>query len=301
MNIAITGPTGNIGHKLVHELLNDGAHNLVLLARSPEKLQPEQSRGAHLIAGDLADSAYFERATEGVDALFAMIPPHFAAEDFRAYQNRIVDAGVHAVRRQEIPHVVLLSSIGGHLKEGTGPILGLHDAEEKYASVAQRLTILRPSYFMENFLMHLDAIQKTGTIFLPVPGEARLPMIATGDIASVAAHRIVEAGSPGVQVVPLHGPRDYSFAEAARILGRSLGAELQHVEVTPEQARESLKGMGASDDASAKMVEMHQAIASGHLQAEHPRSPETTTPTTFEIFVEETVKPLLAGTHAGRS
>ena len=46
MRIAITTPTGNIGRELTKRLLDKGGHELILLARTPDKLTKEQARGA---------------------------------------------------------------------------------------------------------------------------------------------------------------------------------------------------------------------------------------------------------------
>ncbi|MBD3235451.1 MAG: hypothetical protein GF330_01960 [Candidatus Eisenbacteria bacterium] len=100
------------------------------------------------------------------------------------------------MRANRIPHVVLLSSIGGHLDSGTGPVAGLRVAEEEFREVAAGLTILRPAYFMENFQSGLRTMRESQSIFLPVLPDARLPLIATRDNAEVAAADISAPSTP---------------------------------------------------------------------------------------------------------
>ena len=78
MRIAITTPTGNIGRSLTRRLLDQGGHELILLARSPDKLKEEQAKGAKIVQGDLGDAAYVKKATQGADAFFFLCPPNFS-------------------------------------------------------------------------------------------------------------------------------------------------------------------------------------------------------------------------------
>jgi len=52
MRIAITTPTGNIGRELTKRLLDQRGHELILLARTPDKLTKEQARGAKVVIPD---------------------------------------------------------------------------------------------------------------------------------------------------------------------------------------------------------------------------------------------------------
>ena len=70
MRIAITTPTGNIGRGLTQLLLDQGGHDLILLARRPERLADQQARGATVLQGDLCDAVFVREALAGAEALF---------------------------------------------------------------------------------------------------------------------------------------------------------------------------------------------------------------------------------------
>jgi uncharacterized protein YbjT (DUF2867 family) len=292
MTIAITTPTGNIGRKLVTLLLDDGSHELVLLARHPEKLAEEQGRGARVVACDLADPAQVVRATEGVDSLFWVNPPDMRAEDYTAYYTGLARNATEAVRANGIHNVVLISSVGAHLGQGVGPVNALRQVEEILSEAADNLTILRPTFFMENFLVSAAAIAEHNHVFLPVKAETRLSMVATEDIARAAASALTQPAE-GIRIRPIHGPKDYSFGEAAEIIGEVLGQDVKLVTITPDQAIEALTTMGATRHVAETMVELYRALDSGHLKDDHPRTEQTTTPTTFEDFCERMLVPTL--------
>jgi uncharacterized protein YbjT (DUF2867 family) len=111
---------------------------------------------------------------------------------------------------------VLLSSIGGHLSEGTGPILGLHDFEERLKDAGIPAAFLRPRYFMENHLHAIPVIKGMGVYADAIAAGYPFTQVATKDIGLKAAELLV-SGATGPHY--LYGPREYSMSEAARILG----------------------------------------------------------------------------------
>jgi len=155
------------------------------------------------------------------------------------------------------------------------------------------VTHLRAGYFMENYFFSLETIRSAGSVFLPVRGSTRIPMVATEDIAEAAATCFLDASWKGTRVRGVQGPRDLSFDEAAGILSDALGRPVTHVTVLPTQARDGFVGLGATPDVAEKYTEMYQAFDSGTLKVAEARSPETTTPTTL-ADVARKMKPMLS-------
>ena len=188
MKIAVTTPSGHVGSAVVDFLLDFGGDIQVkLLARRPKDLDRFVRRGAELVIGSQDDADFLVSATQDVDALFWVTPPGYGSENVRAFQNRLGIAGSFAIRANNIPRVVNLSSIGAQLSSGVGPICGLYDVEGILDEAADNITHLRPGFFFENFLMQLDSITKWGRISLPLSGSRSYPMIAARDVGHVAA------------------------------------------------------------------------------------------------------------------
>ena len=118
-------------------------------------------------------------------------------------------------------------------------------------------------------------------------------MIATRDIAAAAAKFLTMPEVSGQRIAPLHCPRDYSFEEVAGAFGDALSQEIRFVQIEPEMARSFLLKMGASENTAESMLEIYSAMKSGHLQAEYPRSDQSTTPTTLESFAKEILAPMV--------
>lgn len=293
MKIAVTTPTGKVGSKVVKILQEQKDHELILLARDADKLKTEASKGAEIREGDQMNPEFVAEATKDVDALFWVNPGDMRSDNLRAHYRKLAENAAEAIKANNIGHIVFLSSIGAHLGEGTGVVDGLHDSEEILKEATKKLTILRPTMFMDNYLMSLKHIAEDSKILLPVSGQARVPMIATIDIAEAAAKMLTGPAPEEPKVVPLHGPKDYTFDEAAKIISRALGREVKHVQVSSQQMKSALTGMGASENVAEKMTELYDAINSGSIKAETPRTDQSTTPTSMEYFSTKVLAPIL--------
>ena len=291
MKVVVSTPTGNIGRVLTDRLLDGGAE-VVLMVRNPDKVQDFVSRGATALQGDLGDADFVSEATRGADCLFWLTPPDFAAPDHRAHQLALGRNAAAAVRANAIPRVVHLSSVGAQHESGTGPIAGLHHTEKALNEVAENVTHLRPTMFMENILENLETIKAQKSLFLAIPGDVKTTWIATRDIGEFAAERILDESWTGRSEIELSGPDELSHAEVANILTEELGEAIGFVEVTPDQTREALIGMGMSESVAKDLVEIYTSVASGLVKAEQPRI----TATSFRDFTRKVIVPLAKGT-----
>ncbi|MBD2465277.1 NmrA family NAD(P)-binding protein [Oscillatoria sp. FACHB-1407] len=158
-----------------------------------------------------------------------------------------------AIAANQIPYVVNLSSNGAHLPQGMGLISGLYEVEQQLNAAASTMIHLQPGFFMENYLMQLEPIRTANSVLLPVSGDRHLAMIATQDIATVAAELLLQRNWSGHAVLGLHGATDLSFDEVAAILSQELGRSIVHVPMTSEQFHDSLLQMEASESVATDM------------------------------------------------
>jgi uncharacterized protein YbjT (DUF2867 family) len=300
MKIAVTTPSGHVGSAVADALLDLGGDIRVkLLGRRPNTLTRFVQRGAEISIGSQDDADYLIDATGDVDALFWVTPPGYGSDNLRAFQNRLGKAAATAVRTNQIPRVVNLSSIGADLESGAGPISGLHDVENLLDDAANNITHLRPGFFFENLLWQLDSIRESGKISLPISGSRSYQMVASRDIAHVTAELLSSDSWSGYYVRELHGPADVSFDDVSDVLTDVLGRKITYSKCDPAQMRHGILSLGISENAADSLLEMYDAVESGLMQARQPRSGETTTPTTLAEFAREVLLPLVAETVPG--
>jgi len=284
---AITGATGNIGSKVAEILLGKGEKVLVI-GRDAGRLQQFVKKGAEAAVGDLKDPAFLTGAFTGVTAVFAMIPPNFTAVDFRAYQNEIGNSIATGINNAGVKFVVNLSSQGAELPAKTGPIVGLHDQEERLNRLTGvNVLHLRCTYFMENLLMNVPLINQFGFAGSAVRGDQKFAMIATRDIGARVAGHLVRRDFRGKVVKDLLGQRDVTLEEAIAVIGRKIGhPELKYVQFTYDDATKGMIESGISPDMAGLYIEMSKALNDGLFAVNRPRTAENTTSTTIEKFAD---------------
>jgi uncharacterized protein YbjT (DUF2867 family) len=292
----VIGATGNTGSVVAEKLLGNG-EKVRVLGRDPKRLERFTQKGAEAFVADVTDGARLTKAFSGARAVYAMIPPNRSAADVRAYQDRTNAALAAALQNSGVKHAVVLSSIGADKPDKTGPVVGLHNLEEKVNEIAGLNAVyLRAGYFMENTLPQIDVVKSFGRVAGPVRADLPLPMIATRDIGAVAAEVLLKLDFEGKRSRELLGARDITYIEVARIIGEAIGKPgLSYSQMPPAQLKPALIQMGMSSNMADLLLEMADALNSGHMKALEPRSAQNTTPTTFEMFVVEEFVPRFQG------
>ncbi|MGB7280673.1 MAG: NmrA family NAD(P)-binding protein [Candidatus Acidiferrum sp.] len=288
----ILGATGNTGSIIADALLLSRM-KVRVVGRDVGRLQRFVRKGAEAFATDMSDSTALSKAFSGARAAYLLLPPITSRED----QERESDAIAKAVKGSGLPCAVHLSSYGAHVPEGTGPVTGLHSSEQKLNAIrGLNVLHLRAAYFMENNLAAIDMIHGMGMFGHALLPDLKLLMIATRDVGNYAAQRLLDLDFSGKQTRELLGERDLSMAEATALIARGIGKpDLRYQQFTYDQVQQALTQMGFSPKKAAVYIEMFKAINAGILAAQEPRSPENSTPTSFEAFVQDVFAPAYHG------
>jgi len=291
--IAILGATGNVGSKIA-AILAKKNEPIRVISRTADRLRPLVSKTVTAFAGDAKETEFLVKAFTDVDAVFALIPPNPTAPEFMHYADTIGQSIVRALEITRVKRVVYLSSVGAELGgEGTGPIRGLHNMEERLNRIqGLHVVHMRAGYFMENLLWNFDLIRSKGITGSAIRGDLRLAMIATKDIAEYAAERLAKRDFIGSSIRYLLGQRDLTLTEASGIIGSKIGKPgLPYVMFPYDQAEKAMIAMGLSPDMSRTYVDMAGAFNDGKIKAEK-RGAENTTPTPIESFCDEVFVPM---------
>ena len=284
----VLGASGNTGHIVAKTLLARG-QKVRAVGRNASHLQPLAANGAEISIADVTDAAALTKAFQQADAAYVMIPPNPTSNDALAYAERVSDAIAAAAKNTGVRNIVSLSSIGADKPSGTGPVVGLHNFEQKLNRIdAANVLHLRAVYFMENTLPQASAIRAMDCTAGPLRPDLKLPMIATRDIGAAAADALLQLAFRGKQTQELHGQRDLEYTEVTAIIGTAIGKpNLKYVHLTDDQIRPALIQMGMSDNFASLLLEMTSALNSGYMRPLESRTARNTTPTPFETFVAE--------------
>ena len=264
----VVGATGNTGSAVADTLLSR-KQPVRIVVRSAEKGAAWNAKGAEIAVASLDDVSALTKAFEGAKGAYLLVPPNYGAVTWLADQRARMDHAAEAVKKSGISHVVFLSSVGGHIAEGTGPIKAARYGEQILRKSVSNLTVLRPCYFMDNWAPVLGAAKAQGVLPTFIAPTAKIPMISTKDIGRVGAEQLM-AGGKGKQIVELAGPEEYSPDQVAAALGQILGKPVTAQHAPLSAVVPTFKSFGFSDEAAKLFEEMYTSFSAGAIGYEHP-------------------------------
>jgi uncharacterized protein YbjT (DUF2867 family) len=263
---AVAGVTGRTGSVVAATLL-ERKQPVRVLVRTAEKGETWKARGAEVAVVSLDDADALAKALYGVTGAYFLVPPNYKVEQYMEDRKRIADAIASAVESSGLRHVVLLSSIGGHLSTETGPIRALYYAERRLGAVAPSMTIVRAPYFMENWVPVLGAARLQGVLPSFLTPSRKISMIAVRDIGHIAAECLLDQPK-GRRVLELSGPQDYSPEDVAAVMEQYLHQRVRVQPLPLSAAIPTFTAMGFSEDVARLFEEMYAVMERGSITYE---------------------------------
>jgi uncharacterized protein YbjT (DUF2867 family) len=225
--ILVTGATGRQGGAVYRHLQKKG-FKLRALVRDPNSDQARQlmGHGEEVFQGGFDDPDSSMRAMDGVYGVFSVQP----------YTAREIPQGVaviEAAKRQGVGHFVY-SSVGSADEEtGIPHFESKVKVEEHLRSSGLRYTILRPVFFMENWLRmfgYWGEPIRNGQLRQPLRPTKNLQMVAVDDIGAFAALAFEHPGKWENRTFSLAGD-ELSMQQIAEAFSRVTAQDVKYVQV----------------------------------------------------------------------
>lgn len=320
--ISIFGATGNTGSEVARHLSRAG-HSIRIVSRDAGKAQalrqslaspvehplgegsPERETPAAATPRDGAPGSVevciwnpekpedFLAALDGARSAYFMCPVGLKDGSLFAFRDSYSKNFAWAARKQNLDQVVQLSSFGAHLRKNSGVLEGLFQAEQNLAGCAQRVRILRPGYFWQNFRSNVQGVMERNFLGgYPLEAQTRLYFADTRDIGAHAAALLQETspadppGTPGTQKSPeaqstpaspgtsgtsdtpeiysVYHPQDYSFEEIGQALAVALDKpHLTWTNLGYQAARDFMAAQSTPQDLIDNFIAFFRAINEG--------------------------------------
>ncbi|MEV0105022.1 NmrA/HSCARG family protein [Nocardia sp. NPDC050799] len=264
--VLVTGATGRQGGATVRALRAAGIP-VRALVRDPStpRAAAVAALGAELVTGDLDDRDSVTRAARGVRSVFSVQMPPLTAAGFDfagelSQATNLVEAASAAGVEQFVHSSV--TGAGQHAEtpgwsEGrwsaVAPSLDTKAEIQNRVRIAAfpRWTILKPGFFMENFLPSMAFLFPRGIeggLVSVLKPQTRLSLVAVDDIGRAAAAAV--ADPKRFHRVELELASDHlSMTEIAGTLSSALGRPLAAPDMTEEQAAAAgMPPMGATHE-----------------------------------------------------
>ncbi len=263
--IVVTTPTGHVG-SLLTQLLVDREEPLRVIARDPSRLAAPVRERAETIAGSHLDPAVLDAALAGADAFFLVVPPDSRADSVRGHYLAYAEAARAAIERNRVGHAVAITTLGGGNGDA-GQLSAALAMDELLGRSGAAYRAVAAPFFMENLLGQAEALG-AGTLALPSDADRLLPVVATADLAAVAADLLADRSWSGVERVPVSSPDALTPVGVADAIGAALGREVVFNQVSPAEYGEMLRGFGLSDAWAEGLEKMAVAQNEGFYDGE---------------------------------
>ncbi|WTZ02058.1 ergot alkaloid biosynthesis protein [Micromonospora sp. NBC_01392] len=241
--ILVIGGTGTTG-RLVTERLTATAH-------------PVRAASRRASAGDVRfdwyDPSTHAAALDGATGLY-LIPPVGDANP-----APVMLPFLDLARRAGVRRAVLLSSSA---IEADDP--GLGEVQARLGRLFPQWAVLRPSWFMENFVgdhPHAVSVRERGEI-VSATGDARVAFVDPADIAEVAVRALTDPTSHDTEHI-VTGPERLSYADIAAILTDIGGRPVRHRAVDEDALAAYHELHGLPPDFARFLAGLDTAVAAG--------------------------------------
>ncbi|MFF0739133.1 NmrA family NAD(P)-binding protein [Streptomyces sp. NPDC004111] len=246
--ILVLGASGNTGSAVAESLRETG-----LPIRTTSTKDAGGSAGTDHVRFDWSDRDTYATAVAGVDRLY-LIAPVGVADPVPP-----IEAFLDEARRAGVRRTVFLSSSAVRTGDpGLGQVAALVE------SVMPEWAVLRPSWFMQNFVGRhplAEAIRTSGE-FVTAAGEGKQAFVDARDIGATAAALLADDTAHNSEFF-VTGPDSISYDDAAALLAEATGKPVRHVSVSVGQRVRQYVEAGYSPDFSASLAGLDDLIRTG--------------------------------------
>jgi len=258
MTILVTAATGNVGKEIAKQLVEAGDQPRIFV-RDESKAKTMIPDGDYQLAvGDVTDLAALESAMQGVEAVYTAVLDAYR-EDTTYLQNIITAAKNAGTKR-----IVLMSAFKVEAYPDMPFIQWHNKAESELMESGLDWTILRPDWFMQNFLAYV----KEGQLNLPM-GSGKNSFIDTQDIAAVAIEALKDSKHAG-KAYSLSGPEVMDHHQVAETITKVTGRPCVFNNIDPQLIKQGLEAQGYEEWYVNMYLDITTPMRAGDVRTPQP-------------------------------
>lgn len=226
----VVGATGLVGQQIALGLRHQGrrVRALVRGGTHHEKSAPLIRAGVEIVDADLTKPESLPTACAGVETVLstATSMPHGKDDGLRRVDRDGTLALIDSAERAGVRHFVY-TSYSGNIRVDSPLETAKRDCEKRLLSSKMRVTILRPSYFMEMWLSPaLGFDPANGRARIYGSGDAKVSYISLHDVVAFALAVATNPTHPSA-ILEMGGPESLSQLDALGIFKRTLGKKVE--------------------------------------------------------------------------
>ena len=256
----VVGATGQQGGAVVQSLLRQGRKVRALVRKTKQhsdKAEALRKQGVEMVLGDMTDQTSLEQSMSGVEGVFAMTTFFEEGLDVEVQQGKII---AEAAKKAKVPHLVYSSVGGANRNTGIPHFESKWKVEQHIQQLGIPATILRPTFFMDNFATFMKEQILQGNFTSPMHMGIKLQMVAVTDIGEFGAAALIRPKDFLGQGIELTG-EELTMEEVAQQLSLHLNRPV-HFTPLPDDQVEAMMGY----DMAAMFRWFNEVGYSGNIQ-----------------------------------
>jgi len=258
--ITVIGAKGKVGIEVLKQLSQQGIHCRAI-TRDLKNTIPLPY--VSWIGGDLTD-------TPGIINLLAGSTRLFLNTDFSPAMAEIQENVIRAAKETGIKHITYLSYglLPDEVMQKADSMVHKQHIQVEQALIHAGLhwTILRPSAFMQNWLLELSPDIRNERKIYEAPGDGKLSYIDTRDLAEVIVETLsTHPEKHSHKIYELTGSEPVSFYQISDAISHAIDDKVTYIAETPEESKKRFQKKGYPEWAVNLVLFFAQSQREGKL------------------------------------
>ncbi len=285
MKVNVMGATGNLGSRVIRELLKQGAiaTDIIASTRHPEKASELAQRGVEVRRADYEDPQSLKEAFLGTDVL--LLIPSSAPVEPRIQQHF---NALEAAKQSKVGRVLLTSILAA---TSTSKFLitpfTLY-SESKLCSSGLEWTILRNCLYLDPVAQWVPKLIQMGYLPYPVK-KGRVAYISRDDLARALAAACLGSDRSG-QIYQLTGNKSLSMPELAQTISQVTGKHCEFKSVSEDEFADICRADNLPELMIEVLTSMYRAVDNEEFDivTDHVERLTGTPPESVESYLRRT-------------
>ncbi|KAF4340657.1 hypothetical protein FBEOM_5441 [Fusarium beomiforme] len=230
-HITVIPASTKAGRETIRTLLeSENKPTIRAVYRDPSKAPREFLKDSNFeaVKGDIGDGDSLNFT--GSNAVFYIPPPIYDGTDTAEWATRTATNVKNALQKANVRRLLILSAIGSQNSSGIGVLKLNYITDELLKDSVPEVSIVRPTYFHEDFAHLLDAAKEENpTIHSWItPIDYKIPLVGLKDVAENCANSLLaETAKPSPHYFNVFGPRTYGSLDLKAAVEEIIGKKVE--------------------------------------------------------------------------
>ena len=256
--VFVIGASGNVGKATVTALSKNYGEKLDIRAgaRNPDKVAEFQSlQGVTVVRAEMGKRDELIEIFKDLDVLFIVVP----GSDNRVELSRVT---AEAAKEADVKHIISIGSTPGpRLTIGQQML----DIDSTITSLGINYTILGLPWFMENYFMYKETVQKSSLVCDTIDPNKRFPAVCMDDLGFAAALIMSSPEKHAGKKYFIVSDR-HSFSDLVKGFSEALGKDVKYIQQSYEDVGAVMLQNGLTEKKIEGLVEYWKAVNAGEFE-----------------------------------